>query len=150
MELLGQSYTFLLLVAMTALMGGVYFLFMHLGRRLQESGYLGPLASDAIANAEIARREKGLLDDLARGDIEIPAGREPTSDAFKKLYEIPSGALAPELRPGWPWMNITDWRDRIVGTPLPRRVWVRLSRGQRRGVRQKRERNQPALRPRGD
>ena len=92
MELLGREYTFILLVAMTILMGLVYWFFMNLGRRLQETGYLGPLASDAIANAEIARREKRLREDLARGDI--TAAHEPTSDEFKKLYDIPLGAVA--------------------------------------------------------
>jgi len=76
-EALGKEYTLILLLFMIFLMGGVYWLFMNLGRRLQESGYLGPLARDAIANVEIARSEKGLRDELARGDI-LPT-HEPTT-----------------------------------------------------------------------
>jgi hypothetical protein len=98
MELLGQWPTLLLLLALTALIGAVYYIFMDLGRRLQDTGYLGKLASEAIANAEIARREKQLRDQLARG--EIGPGLEPTSDDFKKRYEIPLDALAPEMPPG--------------------------------------------------
>jgi len=75
-DLLGRGYTFCLLSLMIALMGGVYYFFMHMGRRLQETGYLGPLARDAIANAEIARLEKGLRNKLARGDL--PPAHEPS------------------------------------------------------------------------
>lgn len=97
-DLLGKEYTFGLLALMIGLMGGVYYIFMDLGRRLQESGYLGPLAREAIANAEIARLERGLQDKLARGDLR-PA-REPNSDDFKRRYQIPLGESGPKLTPG--------------------------------------------------
>jgi PASTA domain len=99
LETLGSRYAVALLVVMIVLMGFVFYLFVDLGRRIQARGYLGPLAIDAIARAEIARREDKLREDLRSG--KIAAELEPASAVFKERYQIPSEEKPPPyLTPG--------------------------------------------------
>ena len=64
LEKLGPRTAVALIFAMIALMALVFWLFITFGRRLSMRGYLGPLARDAIARAEISRLEDSLREDL--------------------------------------------------------------------------------------
>jgi len=95
---LGPRTATWLIVAMIALMAFVFWLFIQFGRRLSMRGYLGPLAKDAIARAEIARREDGLREDLRLGKIKPEL--EPVNKEFKDRYRIPYEENPPNLIPG--------------------------------------------------
>ena len=98
LEKLGPRTAVALIFAMIALMALVFWLFITFGRRLSMRGYLGPLARDAIARAEIARQEDSLREDLRYG--KIPLELKPGSNEFTERYRIPQGDNPPNLTPG--------------------------------------------------
>jgi hypothetical protein len=119
---LGPRTATWLIVAMIALMAFVFWLFIHFGRRLSMRGYLGPLAKDAIARAEIARLEDGLREDLRLGKIKPEL--EPVSKEFKDRYRIPYEENPPNLIPGVTIDEdgrILGYQDGMggLGTPTP-------------------------------
>src|SRR5262245_31394560 len=95
---LGPRTATWLIVAMIALMALVFWLVIQFGRRLSMTGYLGPLAKDAIARAAIARQEDGLREDLRLGKIKPEL--EPVDREFKDRYRIPHERNPPNLIPG--------------------------------------------------
>jgi len=114
LKLLGPEYAVALLGVMIVLVGFVFWLFVDFGRRLSTRGYLGPLAIDAMARAEIARREDKLREDLRSG--KIPVELEPSSTAFKERYQIPLEEKPPPyLAPGL----AIDETGRLLGYGIP-------------------------------
>ena len=87
-----------LIVVMVILVGWVFWLFIQFGRRLSERGYLGPLARDAIARADIVRQEDTLREDLRAGVF--GAEIDEKGKDFRTSYRIPKEAEAPPLVPG--------------------------------------------------
>jgi len=112
---LGPRTAVALIVTMTVLLALVFWLFINFGRRLSMRTYLGPLARDAIARAEIARREDSLKEDARFGKMEVEL--EPGSDEFNKRYRIPLRETPPSLTPG---ITIdVEGGSREGGTRLP-------------------------------
>ena len=95
---LGPRTAVVIITMMVGLMALVFWLFIDFGRRLSQRSYMGPLAEDAVAQAEIARRESRLKEDARSGRLQVD--NEPWSEKFYKKYGIPSGEPAPFMRPG--------------------------------------------------
>lgn len=98
LDKLGPQTTVAVIIVMIALLAWVFWLFIHFGRRLSERGYLGPLTSDALARAEIARIEDALREDLRKGVYAATININQTE--FRERYKIPPNEEAPYLVPG--------------------------------------------------
>jgi hypothetical protein len=86
-----------IVMVLVGLLAWMFWLTISFGRRLSERSYLGPLTKDALARAEINRREDDLRENLRTG---VFASAIKLDDNFRAKWRIPREALAPNLTPG--------------------------------------------------
>lgn len=98
LDKLGPRSAVAVVIVMVGLVAWVFWLFIQFGRRLYERGYLGPLTSDALARAEIARQEDALREDLRTGKFATDV--DVSTEDFRKRYNIPLNVTPPDLIPG--------------------------------------------------
>lgn len=98
LDKLGSQTAVAVVIVMVALVAWVFWLFIQFGRRLSERGYLGPLTSNALARAQIAREEDDLREDLKKGVFVTEINVR--SEEFRKRFGIPKDVEPPFLTPG--------------------------------------------------